>query len=349
MRRRPTSRRPTLDDVARAAGVSRATVSRVVNGSTTVGAEAVSSVRKALDELQYTPNLVARSLMTRRTDLVALVAGEPDERVFTDPFFAGIIHGVSRELAEADIRLILAMIHNQRDSDSIAQYLLAGHADGVLVVSEHASHDLVGRLQEAQVPVVVGGRPAGGRPGTAFVDNDNVHGGRLAGQRLVERGCRRIATVAGPRDMTAGTDRFTGFREAVGERFVPELVVHGDFTLPSGIAATEQLLAADPTIDGIFAASDLMALGTLEALQRRGRRVPDDVAVVGFDDIDLAKTATPPLTTVRQDPVVQGQAMVRLLLELLGRSGDLPRSTRFSMVGRTSVVLPVELVVRASA
>ena len=346
---RNRTRRVTLDDVARAAGVSRATVSRVINSSKPVAPEVAHAVRQALDDLGYVPNLMARSLMTRRSDMVALVSAEPDVRIFNDPFFAGITRGVSLELSDADLRLILLMIQRPADAERIEEYLLSGHADGVLVISEHASQKLVGRLATAGIPVVVGGRPADSSLALPFVDNDNVVGARLAVEHLGRRGCRRIATVAGPTDMTAGVDRLQGFVEGLGGRVAPELIVRGDFTVASGVAATEQLLATDPTIDAIFAASDLMALGALQVLRREGRRVPEDVAVVGFDDIDLARVSTPPLTTVRQDTVAQGQMMVRLLLQLLGRTNDLPRATRRLTAGKTSILLPVELVLRASA
>ncbi len=343
------ARRVTLDDVARVAGVSRATASRVVNGSHPVNQAKTDAVRAAVDSLGYVPDLVARSLMTRRTDMVALVAGEPDVRVFTDPYFAGIVRGVSEVLADADVRLVLSMVHRNTDVALVEKYLLGGHCDGVLVISEHASASIVGRLAAAGVPVVLGGHPSVPGLDLPFVDHDNVAGGRLAAGHLLRRGCRRIATIAGPVDMSAGVDRLIGFREAMGEAFAPERVAHGDFTVAGGVAAAERLLAVDPRIDGIFAASDLMALGALQVLRREGRRVPDDVALVGFDDIDLGRTSTPPLTTVRQDPEQQGRLMVQLLLQTLGRQGDLPKASRDTLAGKTSVILPVQLVVRSSA
>ncbi len=341
--------RVTLDEVAASAGVSRATVSRVVNGSRPVARPIAEAVRRALDELGYVPNLMARSLMTRRTDMVTLVAGEPDVRVFTDPFFAGIVRGVAQELGEADIRFVLAMIQSAADLDRVKSHLLAGLSDGVLVISEHASRNILSQLVEAGVPVVVGGRPRDLSLEVPFVDHDNAPGARLATRRLLERGCRRIATVAGPQDMTAGVDRLQGFREELGAAFDPDLVALGDFTLAGGVAATEQLLATRAGIDAIFAASDLMALGALQVLRREGFAVPEDVALVGFDDIDLARVASPPLTTVRQDPIRQGRMMVRLLLQALGRLDDLPRASRHALIGARSITLPVELVRRASA
>lgn len=341
--------RVTLDDVAQAAGVSRATVSRVVNGSHPVRADLAKAVRVAIDDLGYVPNLVARSLMTRRTDMVALVAGEPDVRVFADPYFAGIVRGISEVLADADLRLVLSMLHRSTDVGLVESYLLGGHVDGVLVISEHAALSIVERLAASGIPVVLGGRPSGTVAGLPYVDLDNASGARMAAQHLLQRGCRRIATIAGPRDMSAGIDRLAGFRDGLGAQFSPQLVARGDFTVAGGVAAAEQLLATDPAIDGIFAASDLMALGAQQVMRREGRRVPDDVALVGFDDIDLGRTANPPLTTIRQDPVLQGRMMVQLLLQVLGRSEDLPKASRHALAGKTSVVLPVQLIVRASA
>lgn len=341
-------RRILLEDVAREAGVSRATASRVLTGSKPVGPETAERVRTAVEQLGYVPNLAARSLMTRRTDMVALVAGEPDARIFTDPFFAGIVRGASMELADADLQLVLSMIQRPSDFDQVESFLLAGQVDGVLVISEHASQTMVGPLVEAGVPLVVGGRPLVPGP-IAFVDNDNVRGGELAAEYLRGRGCRRVATIAGPQDMSAGIDRLSGFRRGMGTEFDERRVVFGDFTIPGGLAAAEQLLSTDPGVDGIFVASDLMALGLLDVLAKKGRRVPEDVAVVGYDDIELARFSHPPLTTVRQQPVEQGRMMVRLLLQKLGRAGDLSRAARRTLTGRESIVLPVEIVPRASA
>lgn len=343
------ARRILLEDVAREAGVSRATASRVLTGSKPVSSEVAHRVRTAITTLGYVPNLAARSLMTKRTDMVALVAGEPETRIFTDPYFAAIVRGVSLELADADLQLVLSMIQRPSDFDQIETFLLAGQVDGVLVISEHASQTIVDRLIEAEVPVVLGGRPLKATAGVPYVDNDNVSGGRIAAEYLREIGRRRIGTIAGPQDMPAGVDRLAGFRRGMGEAFDERLVVYGDFTIPGGIAAAEQLLSTEPTVDAVFVGSDLMAIGLLDVLRRKGRRVPEDVAVVGFDDIDLAHVSVPPLTTVRQSPMQQGRMMVRLLLHKLGRSDDLSRAARRTLAGRDSILLPVELVKRASA
>ncbi len=341
--------RPTLEQVAARAGVSRATVSRVVNGSETVDEAMVAAVRRAVDELHYVPNPAARSLMTRRTDTVALVAAEATSRVFGDPFFAAVARGASQELGRSGVHMILSMVQSDEDLDRLAAYVRGGHVDGALVISEHADRDVVGLATGSGIEVVVGGRPMPPHAGVPYVDNDNVAGGRLAARRLLDTGRRRIGTVTGPQDMSAGLDRLEGFRDELGDAFDPDLVQVGDFTTTGGARATTALLHRRPDVDALFVANDLMALGALRAVRDSGRSVPGDVAVVGFDDSDTAAVADPPLTTVRQRTVDQGRLMAQLLLTRLGREVAEPMP---ELAERTddadAIVLGVELVVRGS-
>ncbi len=340
----------TLDDVASDAGVSRATVSRVINSSKFVEASMAERVRATAERLGYVPNQAARSLTTRRNDMVALVVTEPSHRFFHDPFFADIARGVSQELAAVDMRMLMAMIETPEELHRFQQYLLGRSVDGVLAISEHSALQMASTLTAAGVPMVLGGRPMNGDlPMIAHVDNDNRAGARLATRHLRSRGARTIATIAGPQDMSAGIDRLDGFRDALELPVPPERIVVSDFTLAGGVAAMETLLARVPHVDAVFAASDLMALGAMQVLRRMDLKVPDDVAIVGFDDIDLSAHAAIPLTTVRQETVSQGRLMVRLLLRLLGREADLGKAARTSLPLTDSIVLPVRLVKRESA
>ncbi len=344
----PRGRRPTLQAVAAHAGVSRATVSRVVNGVGSVDPSLAERVAQAVRDLHYVPNPAARSLMTQRTDTVALIAAESPTRLFGDPFFAAVVRAVGQELARAEVHLLLSLVSSEEELARAESFLRGGHVDGALVISEHDSVDVVGHAAAAGLPVVVGGRPLTPYPGLLFVDHDNVGGAALATRHLVQAGRRRIGTVTGPADMSAGVDRLTGFREALGSRYDPELVEPGDFTREGGRAAMSRLVARRPDLDAVFVASDLMAAGGLEALGAAGRRVPEDVSVVGFDDAEIGATTSPALTTIRQRSTDQGRLMAQLLLQELGRPVVDPLSDLTHPGDDGGLVLGVELVVRSS-
>lgn len=331
----------TLDDVARAAGVSRATVSRVVNRSVKVSPQAQRAVERAIHELGYVPNLAARSLVTRRSDSIGLVIPEPTGLLSTDPYFALLLRGISAECSAAGLQLVLLMPQSPADEQRAEAFLAAGHLDGALLVSLHGNDPLPKRLRERGVPVVVGGRPPAGA-NVSYVDVDNEHGARIAVEHLLAGGRRVIAIIGGPLDMPAGIDRLAGFRHARANAGLPldhSLEVHGPFTREAGVAGMRTLLERRPDIDAVFAASDLLAAGALQVLAAAGRRVPDDVAVVGFDDSPLAETLQPPLTSVRQPIEEMGREMTRILIGEMTATAAVPRR----------VILSTELVVRASS
>lgn len=331
--------KPTLDTVAREAGVSRATVSRVINGSPRVSPEVKVAVESAIATLGYVPNRAARSLAMRRTDSIALVMREPDATVLNDPYLGNIIIATSQTLVGTGVQLILMNAQNTAEHAKLTDYVRSGHVDGVLLASMHDDDPLPGLLLAAGVPTVVGGRPSSAVAGLSYVDVDNLGGAQLAAERLLSAGRRRIATIAGPQDMTAGIDRLTGYRRALTDAGrKADRVAYGDFTRESGQAAMTELLAQHPDLDGVFVANDLMAIGALRALRDSGRRVPADVSVVGYDDIEMARHTEPPLTTIHQPIVDQARTMTELLLTQIG--GDPVADP---------VVLPTELVERESA
>ncbi len=322
--------RPTLDAVAARAGVGRGTVSRVVNGSPQVSPEARAAVQAAIAELGYVPNRAARALVTQRTDSVALVVSESEERVFGEPFFAGIVRGISSGLLETSMQLWLAMAQSPAERERVEHHLTSQHVDGALLLSLHDDDPLPGLLEQRGLPTVLGGRPARMLQSDAdaayFVDVDNAGGARQAVEYLIAQGRRRVATLAGPQDMGAGVARLAGYREAVHDHLGPgrdDLVQYGDFSEASGTAAMRRLLAGTPDIDAVFVASDLMAFGALRALRDADRRVPDDVAVIGFDDAPIARQADPPLTTVHQPVEEMGRQMARLLVARI-RDEEMP-------------------------
>jgi DNA-binding LacI/PurR family transcriptional regulator len=336
----PARSQPTLEQVATAAGVSRATVSRVINGSPKVSDSARSAVSHAVDELGYVPNRAARSLVTRRTDSMALVVEESESRLFADPFFARTVRGMSSVLASRDLQLVLLMAQSSAERARVERYLMGGHIDGVLLLSHHGNYELPLSLSRAGIPVVLGGRPTRRLP-ISYVDSDNAGGAHEAVSHLLQRGRQRVATISGPVDMGAGVDRMRGYRTALDEAGVgydEGYVELGDFSRESGERAMESLLERRPQLDAVFAASDLMAAGALRVLKEQGRSIPRDVAVVGFDDSVTARTTEPQLTTVRQPVEHFGREMAHMLL----------RKIETPDAGVQNLVLGTELVMRGS-
>lgn len=338
---RRTSTGPTLEEVAARAGVGRGTASRVINDGEHVSERSRKAVLEAVAELGYVPNPAARSLVTRRTDAVALVIAESEERIFGEPFFAGVVRGISAALTDARRQLVLLLAQDGRRTDHLDGYLTRQHVDGVLLLSLHQDDALPDRIRARGLPVVLGGRQTSAEGGS-FVDSDNQHGARLAVEHLLDRGRRAVATIAGPQDMLAGRDRYVGYVAGLadaGLALEPDLVAHGDFSQASGERAMRELLARRPDVDGVFCANDPMAAGALQMLREAGRLVPAEVSVVGFDDAPLALSTHPPLSSVHQSPEEMGRAMVELLMGQMKEEVDAP----------TSRMLPTHLVVRGSS
>ena len=341
---------PTLEHVAQVAGVSRATVSRVINNVRNVDPALAQAVRDAVEATGYVPNQAARSLVTRRTNSVALVISEGEHRtvtvadpfvgrIFTDPFFGRVVSGLFSVLRPRGVNLVLMFVETDEMRRQLLGYLRQGHVDGVLLVSSHAQDPLPRLLTESGLPAVLSERPPSALR-ISYVDSPQGGGARLAADHLAARGCRRVATISGPMDMPAGRDRLDGFREAMSRHGYPYIpAAGGDFTQESGSAAMAQLLDEYPEVDGVFAANDLMALGAITVLHERGRRIPEDVAVVGFDDSHAALLCRPALTTVHQPVEKMAAQMARLLLDRID-SPELPVA---------SAVFDPTLVVRASA
>lgn len=315
-------------------------MSRVINDEPRVSAEVVEQVRRVIAELGYVPNQAARQLVTRRTGAVAVVASQPQNRLFLDPFFDCLLRGVRRELAGHGAQAVLLFLDEPDDHTRVADYLGGGHVDGAVLFSLRPGDRLHEMADRLDIPVVFGGRPLPRDGGTvrphAYVDGDNRGGARQAVQHLVSLGRTRIATVTGPYDQEdSAAERLAGYRDVLPDA-PTELTERADYTEQGGADAMAALLDRSPGLDAVFVASDLMAAGALRTLRECGRRIPEDVAIVGFDDLtEISEATDPPLTTVHQDVERMGRLMARLLSD---RPAPPP-----------SVVVPTRLVVRASA
>jgi DNA-binding LacI/PurR family transcriptional regulator len=309
----------------------------VVNGVTTVDENIRVVVERAISATGYLPNLAARSLVTRRADAIALVLPS-ENRIVGDPFFTQIVTGVTRVVRPLGVHLVL-MMTGPDTGEQVVTDLRQGRLDGVILLHTHNNDPLPGLLVKSHRPVVLSARPSSPLPIT-FVDVNQTAGAALAAAHLVGRGCHQVATITGSLDRPPGHERLAGFRAAMSDLGQPDiLAVEGDFTRESGAEAMERLLVTCPSVDGVFIASDLMAEGALPVLRRRDRRVPEDVAVVGFDDSTAALTCDPPLTTIRQPVQDMAAEMAR---QLLRQVDDPDTPVR-------SVIFEPTLVVRQSA
>ncbi|MET9394245.1 LacI family DNA-binding transcriptional regulator [Streptomyces sp. NPDC006624] len=339
--------RPTLEEVAARAGVGRGTVSRVINGSPRVSDATRAAVEAAVAELGYVPNTAARALAANRTDAIALVVPEPETRFFAEPYFSDMLKGVGAELSETEMQLLLIFAGSDRERQRLAQYLAAHRVDGVLLVSVHADDPLPDLLAQLEIPAVISG-PRSATETLASVDSDNYGGARQAVEHLLSRGRRRIAHITGRLDVYGAQRRIDGYRDALreaGHEDTETLIEPGDFTEEGGLRAMTALLERHPDLDAVFAASDVTAAGARQALREAGRRIPDDVALVGYDDSAIARHMDPPLTSVRQPIEEMGRRMIDLLLaEIADRRPSASRSLE-----RHQLVLATKLVSRASS
>jgi DNA-binding LacI/PurR family transcriptional regulator len=330
--------RPTIHDVARIAGVSRGTVSRALNGDAYVSAAALAAVQRAVAETGYVVNRAARSLVTRQTGSVVMVLSEPQEKLFEDPNYSTLMRVAMRRLADRDISLVIMLSANDGDRDRVVRYVRGGHCDGVLLVTTHSGDPLLDELSREHIPAVTCGEIPGGRHHVPFAAADDRGGAQRMAQYLVDSGRRKIATITGPLDTPGGLLRLEGFCDILGRKATKKLIAYGDWTRRSGELAMTELMERAPDIDAVFAGNDVMAAGALAVLRGAGRRVPEDVAVAGFDDSSVAVSTHPPLTTIRQPLEHVAEETVRMLLELIDGASEVE-----------SVVLPTELVVRESA
>ena len=330
----------TLEDIAQQSGVSRSTVSRVVNNQPHVRDNVRKQVLDTLHRTGYRPHAAARTLALQRSSILGLILPHSISFFFTDPYFAHVTKGIAQSCNQHDYTLSLFLVDSKEDEETIfSRVCHRGLLDGVMVQSgHHGDQEIIGRLIDAKMPLVVLGRPFRS-DNITYVDIDNINASYTAVSHLVTLGRRRIGTIAGPANSTVGLDRMEGYRKALVERGLDideSLISEGDFTEVGGYNAMQKLLPAKP--DAIFAASDIMAIGAIHAVRDAGFRVPEDIAFVGFDDLSQASHADIQLTTVRQ-PVVQfGIRAVETLIEEIENRGSPPRR----------IIMDTELVIRQS-
>jgi len=309
----------TLEDIAEQAGVSRSTVSRVINNQSNVSASARERVEYVIRNTNFHPNAAARTLASQRSWMLGLVLPLSVSAFFTDPYYPNLTKGIAQACNLNDYTLSFFLVSNEKDEANMYPRIARkGFLDGVLVqAGHHGDQAIIGRMIDMNIPTVVIGRPFRS-DNVSFVDIDNVNSSYTAVSHLIRTGHRRIATITGPANSTVGIDRLDGYRKALSERSLPAndtLVIEGDFTEMGGYYAMQRLLPHQP--DAVFVASDMMAMGALRAIQEAKLKVPEDIALVGFDDLPVAGFPNIQLTTVRQPVVQTGVQAVETLLDLI--------------------------------
>jgi LacI family transcriptional regulator len=328
----------TLEDIGRIAGVSRSTVSRVINDKSNVNPEVRERVLAVIERTGYSPNVLARSLVSGRTGVIGLVIPSRVHSLFEDPYFARLIQGISTESNTAGNTLSLFIFQNEEEEAALyPRVVKSGVLDGLILTATRMADPLLARMVHGEIPLVIVGRPD--VEGVSYVDVDNRGGASKAATHLADLGHELIGFIGAPVTTTAGLDRLSGFVEGLALRGLsldPDLRVDGDFSTESGYRAMQRLIPHGP--DAVFAANDSMAAGALRALHEAGVRVPEDIALMGFDGLPASERAVPPLTTVRQPVPETGARAVQMLNALINGEAQRPLVE----------IMPVELVVRGS-
>lgn len=330
---------PTLVEIAKHAGVSRSTVSRVMNEHPSVDSETRARVLSVAERLNYLPNIAARTLATGRTQILGLAIPTGVSTLFTDPYFPLLIQGITSACNAHNHSVMLWLAEPEHERRTIRKILQGGLIDGVILASALMDDPLLEALMKRGMPFVMIGRHPSDDP-VSYVDVDNRSGVREAVSYLLRLGYKRVATITGPKNMIAGADRFQGYVDALREKRVvvePALIAEGNFQEEGGYAAMQQLLPQEP--DAVFVASDAMAFGAMRALRDAGKNVPDDVAIVGFDDLPVAAHSEPSLTTIRQPIPRLGSMAAESLMDLIAHPDSQPHR----------IILPTEFVIRASS
>ncbi len=330
----------TLDDIAALAGVSRSTVSRVVNEHPSVKKDVRQRVLGIIEEHHFHPNAAARTLAMQRSWTIGLILPHSVSTFFTDPYYPNLLMGIAKACNLYGYTLALFLVSTKEDEENVFPRVgRKGFLDGVIVQSgHHGDQGAIGRMVDKKIPLVVLGRPVRS-DNVTYIDIDNINAVKSAVTYLYQTGCRKIATITGPIDSTVGIDRLEGYRQAIKEQnglLDENLVVEGNFTETGGYLAMQKLLPLHP--DGVFAASDVMAAGAMKAIEEASLRIPEDISIIGFDDLPMPSYGSNQLSTIRQDVPELGLKSVENLIELIEDESIPPHH----------ILMGTELIIRKS-
>ncbi|MDR3574480.1 MAG: LacI family DNA-binding transcriptional regulator [Anaerolineaceae bacterium] len=327
-----------IEEIARISGVSRSTVSRVLNEDARVRKETRLHVQEVINRLGFQPNAIARSLASGKSHILGLVIPVGVSALFGDPYFPLLIQGVSSACNARDYSVVLWLAEPEFERRMMREILHNGLVSGVIVASMVFNDPIVQALSDSNIPFILVGRHPDNKQ-VSYVDVDNLDSAREAVSHLLRLGRKRVATITGPQNMVVGIDRYQGYLQAIRRAHLPldpNLVAEADFSDMGGYFGMQKLLPYHP--DAVFAASDVMAVGAMRAIGEAGLHIPADIAVVGYDDIPLAAHTNPPLTTIRQPTLRTGLVSTELLIEMVEHPVSPPQR----------IVLPTELIIRST-
>lgn len=327
----------TIEDIATAAGVSKATVSRVLNGTATVSDDVKKRVNVAVKKFDYQPNVNARRLAGGSGGSIALVLEESTEEFFGNPFWRSVVDGFITEVARKNQHPVL-FFHSKDETDrELVNVLMRGNYDAVAIFGWHRDIKMLERYIPEHMRIVFGGRQGESERFT-YVGVDNTLGAEMATTHLIERGCKNILTITGDLSVESGRERLAGYKNALADAGIQvkaQNILDGNYSRDSATKSMTKLLNKSSNFDGIFAANDLMAIAAIAVLTENGIRVPEDVKVIGFDGIEQASAHNPPISTIAQPSYELGNRVAGQL--------TLPRSESLQ-----NIELSLELVVRKS-
>ena len=309
----------TIDLIAKSAGVSRATVSRVVNGTAKVSPEVTYAVKKAIKKYNYVPDSTARRLAGGRSGLVLLLLEETNEEFFLNPFWGQIVQGFSAKITESGMHPILLIHPKSADEESLFATLKASRVDGIAIFSWHRPLKMLEKIIDSKTAIVFGG-DLGSSKKYSYVDVDNIKGGRIATEHLISLGCKKVVTITGDLRLQSGRDRLDGYEKALinsGIKVDENLILHGDYTQSKAEELTRKLLKSKIKFDSIFAANDQSAVGAINVLLQNKISVPGKIKVIGFDDSPIAARNIPSISSIRQPIRELGAEVATTLLEIL--------------------------------
>lgn len=330
----------TLEDIARLAKVSKSTVSRALSDSPLLSQKTKERIQALAKKHNFSINVSARNLRVRQSHTIAFVTPGWEKYFFSPESLFGfeILGGIGNELRSLGYDLLIANI-DPLDTTSINSYFASGRVDGFIILTSYINQSIIEKMLELNAPFITWGMPLSNF-NYCSVTGDNVTGGMLATQHLIQLGRKQIAFLGGlPDDLTV-QHRYQGYENALlatGQRVIAKRVVYGDYSYASGLEAMQKLLKQSPDLDAVFVNSDLMAIAAIKVILESGRRVPEDVAVVGYDDVSIAMYNNLPLTTIRQNVPMAGRLLAQNLIRYI-KTGEI-----------TNVTTPVELVIRKSA